>query len=60
MPSEQGNACTVFLIIVADVIGETGKPLEVYVTEHRYNLKQDLLEKSRSAQHAYKEGNQIC
>jgi hypothetical protein len=49
-----------YLTIVADVIGETGKPLKVHVKEHRYDLKQGLLEKSKSAQHAYQEGNQIC
>jgi hypothetical protein len=45
---------------VADIIGKTGKPLEVNVKEHRYNLKQGLLEKSKSAQCAYQEGGQIC
>jgi hypothetical protein len=60
MPSKQGNVCTVFLMIVGDVSGGTGKPLEVHIKEHRYNLKQGLLQKSKSAQQAYKEGNQIC
>jgi hypothetical protein len=34
-------------MIVANVIGKTGKPLEVYVKDQRYNLKQGLLENSK-------------
>jgi hypothetical protein len=28
--------------------------------EHKYNLKEGLLEKSKLAQHAYEEGHKIC
>jgi hypothetical protein len=33
-------------------IGEASRPLEVCIKEHKYNLTQGLLEKSKSAQHA--------
>jgi hypothetical protein len=36
--------------------GETGRPLAVWVHEH--SLKEDL-EKSKLAQHAYKEGHKV-
>jgi hypothetical protein len=35
------------------------KPLEVCIKEHKCNLTQGLLEKSKLAQHAY-EGHRIC
>jgi hypothetical protein len=41
-------------------IGKTGRPLEVRIKEHKYNLIQDLLEKSKLAQHVYKEDHKIC
>jgi predicted GIY-YIG superfamily endonuclease len=41
-------------------IGETSRPLEVRIKEHKYNLTQGLLEKSKLAQHAYEEGHKIC
>jgi hypothetical protein len=41
-------------------IGETGRPLEVRIKEHKYNLTQCLLEKSKLSQHAYEEGHKIC
>jgi predicted GIY-YIG superfamily endonuclease len=34
-------------------IGETGRLLAVRLREHRHNLQQGLLEKSKLAQHAY-------
>jgi hypothetical protein len=37
--------------------GETGKPLALQLHEQRHNLKEGLLEKSKLAQHAYKEGH---
>jgi hypothetical protein len=40
-------------------IGETGRPPFVWIREHRHNLKQGLLEKSRLAQHAYEEGHRV-
>jgi predicted GIY-YIG superfamily endonuclease len=40
-------------------IGETGRPLGVRLREHRYNLKEGLLEKSKLAQHAYEEGHRV-
>jgi hypothetical protein len=39
---------------------ETSRPLEVRIKEHKYNLTQGLLEKSKLAQHAYKDGHKIC
>jgi hypothetical protein len=41
-------------------ISETRRPLEVRIKEHKYNLTQGLLEKSKFSQHAYKEGHKIC
>jgi hypothetical protein len=38
-------------------IGETGRPLAVRLPEQRLNLQQGLLEKSKLAQYAYKEGH---
>jgi hypothetical protein len=40
-------------------ISETSRPLEVHIKEHKYNLTQGLLGKSKLAQHAYEEGNKI-
>jgi hypothetical protein len=44
--------CTASRVIV--VGGETSRPLEVSIKEHKYNLTRGLLEKSKLAQHAYK------
>jgi predicted GIY-YIG superfamily endonuclease len=41
-------------------IGKTSRPVEVRIKEHKYNLTQGLLEKSKLAQHAYEEGHRIC
>jgi hypothetical protein len=41
-------------------IDETSRPLEVRIKEHKYNLTQGLLEKSKLAQHAHEEGRKIC
>jgi hypothetical protein len=38
-------------------IGETDRPLTVWLYEHRHEFKVGLLEKSKLAQHAYKEGH---
>jgi hypothetical protein len=40
-------------------IGETGRPLAVWLREHRHNLQQGLLEESKLAQHAYEEGHRV-
>jgi predicted GIY-YIG superfamily endonuclease len=40
-------------------IGETGRPLVVRLREHRHNLQQGLLEKSKLAQHANEEGHRV-
>jgi hypothetical protein len=40
--------------------GETSRPLEVRSKEHKYNLTQGLLEKSKLAKLAYEEGHKIC
>jgi hypothetical protein len=49
IPCECGRSC----------IGETGSPLAVRLREHRHNLQQGLLEKSKLAQHAYKGGHRV-
>jgi predicted GIY-YIG superfamily endonuclease len=40
-------------------IGETNRPLAVRVREHRHNLQQGLLEKSKLAQRACEEGHRV-
>jgi hypothetical protein len=35
------------------------RPLEGHIKEHKYNLNQGLLKKSKLAQHAYEEGHEI-
>jgi hypothetical protein len=40
-------------------ISKTSRPLEVHIKEHKCNLTQSLLEKSKLAQHAYKEGHKL-
>jgi hypothetical protein len=40
-------------------IGETGRRLAVRLREHRHNLQQGLLDKSKLAQHAYEEGHRV-
>jgi hypothetical protein len=40
-------------------IGETSRLLEGHIKEHKYNLTQGLLEKSKLAQHAYEGGHEI-
>jgi hypothetical protein len=40
-------------------IGETGRILSVRLREHRHNLKEGHLEKSKLAQHAYEEGHRV-
>jgi hypothetical protein len=39
-------------------IGETQRPLEVCIKEHQHNLTQDLLEKSKLAQHCLRKSPQ--
>jgi hypothetical protein len=41
-------------------IGETRRLVEVRIKEHKYNLTQGFLEKSKLVQHAYEEGHKIC
>jgi hypothetical protein len=41
-------------------IGETGRTLAVWLLEHRHNLKEGLLEKSKLAQHAYGGGHRMA
>jgi hypothetical protein len=36
-------------------VGETGRPLSVRIRQHKLNLKNGLLEKSKLAQHAFEE-----
>jgi hypothetical protein len=40
-------------------IRKTSKPLAVWLREHRHNLQQGLLEKSKLVQHAYEEGHGV-
>jgi hypothetical protein len=40
-------------------VGGTGRPLAVHLCEHRHSLKEDLLEKSNLAHHAYEEGHRV-
>jgi hypothetical protein len=40
-------------------VGETGRPLFVRIGEHKFNLKNGLLVKSKLAQHAFEELHQI-
>jgi hypothetical protein len=39
--------------------GETGRPVAVWLSEHRHNLKEGLLEKSKLARHAYEKGHRV-
>jgi hypothetical protein len=41
-------------------IGGTSRSLEVRIKEHKYNLTQGLLEKSKLAQRVFEEGHKIC
>jgi hypothetical protein len=40
-------------------IGKTGRPLAVWLHEHRHSLKEGLLKKSKLAQHTYEEGHRV-
>jgi hypothetical protein len=40
-------------------IGETGRPLAMWLREHRYNLGKGLLEKSKLDQQAYEGGHRV-
>jgi hypothetical protein len=40
-------------------VSQTSRPSEVLIEEHKYNLTQDLVEKSKLVQHAYEEGHKI-
>jgi hypothetical protein len=42
-----------------EYIGETGRPLAVRLREHKHNLREGLLEKSKLAQHPYEEGHRV-
>jgi predicted GIY-YIG superfamily endonuclease len=41
-------------------IGETSRPFEVCIKEHKYCVTQGLLEKSKLAQNVYEEGHKTC
>jgi predicted GIY-YIG superfamily endonuclease len=41
-------------------ISQTSRPLKVRIKEHRYNVTQGLLKKSKLAQHTEEEGHKIC
>jgi hypothetical protein len=38
-------------------IGETGRPLSMWLREHGHNLQQGFLEKTKLAQRAYEQGH---
>jgi hypothetical protein len=40
-------------------VGETGRPLPVRIGEHKFNLRNGLLDRSKLAQHAFEEGHRI-
>jgi hypothetical protein len=40
-------------------ISKIGRPLAMQLCEHRHNLKEGLLEKSKLTQHAYEEGHKV-
>jgi predicted GIY-YIG superfamily endonuclease len=40
-------------------IGETGRHSAVRSREHRYSIKEDIVEKSKLAQYAYEEGHRV-
>jgi hypothetical protein len=40
-------------------IGETGRAVAVWLLEHRHNLKEGLLEKSKLAQNVYKQDHRF-
>jgi hypothetical protein len=40
-------------------IGEIGRPLAVQLCEHKHDLNEGLLEKSKLTQHAHEEGHWI-
>jgi hypothetical protein len=48
--------CTICHVTGRYYIGETSRPIEVHIKEHKYNLIQGMIEKSKVAQHAYEEG----
>jgi hypothetical protein len=52
--------CTISRVTGRCYTGKTSRPLEVCIKEHKYNLTQGLLEKSKLVQHAYEEGHKIC
>jgi hypothetical protein len=58
-PDRQGSVSAVFPVNGVDVIGETSRPLHVCNKEQKYNLRQGVFDKPKSAQHAY-EGHKIC
>jgi hypothetical protein len=40
-------------------IGETDRPLAVWLRKHRHKIKEGLIEKSKLAQHAYEKGHWV-
>jgi hypothetical protein len=40
--------------------GDTGRQIVVRLREHRHNLREGLLEKSKWPQHAYEEGHRVA
>jgi hypothetical protein len=57
--NREHSASAVFPVNGGSYTGETGRPLAVWLREHRHNLQQGLLEKSKLPQHAYEEGHRI-
>jgi hypothetical protein len=59
---QTSSMCTVSLVIVEVVsyISKRSRPLGASIREHKYNLTQALLGKSKLFQHAYEESHKIC
>jgi hypothetical protein len=49
IPCECGRSC----------VSKTGRPLAMWLHEHRHSLREGLIEKSKLAQHAYEEGHRV-
>jgi hypothetical protein len=54
------HVCNIPCDCVRCYIGEKNRHLEVCIKEKKHNLTKGLFEKSKLAQHAYKEGHKMC
>jgi hypothetical protein len=60
MPSRRSSVCIISHVTGRCYIGETNRPSEVRIREHKYYLTQSLLGKSKLAPHAYEKCHKIC